>query len=113
MRQKYPITLSTVFLISGVRLHMEILITSCKLMSVIPFSVARQASVGLGLLKKPFQATLVHASVLQFLVLKTRISFSRSSIYQYLACPFFVYQLVGVEDFFSSSAVFEMKVNLH
>jgi hypothetical protein len=34
MRQMYLITLSTIFLKSGVRLLVEILITACKLMSV-------------------------------------------------------------------------------
>ncbi|GFS73722.1 integrase catalytic domain-containing protein [Trichonephila clavipes] len=51
--------------------------------------VARQPKMGLGLLKKNFpQAILLPASVLQFLVLKTRSSFSRPSIHLRFGLPF-------------------------
>ncbi|GFU80609.1 hypothetical protein TNCV_534831 [Trichonephila clavipes] len=50
--------------------------------------VVRQPRVGIGLLKKPLQASILPASVLQFLVLKTRISFSRPSIHPRFGLPF-------------------------
>ncbi|GFX97197.1 hypothetical protein TNCV_556871 [Trichonephila clavipes] len=43
-------------------------------------SLARQPRVSLGLFKKPFQLSLLPASVLQLLILKTRRSSSKPSI---------------------------------
>ncbi|GFU92610.1 hypothetical protein TNCV_4795381 [Trichonephila clavipes] len=63
--------------------------------------MAQQPRVGLGLLKKPFpSASLLHASVLQFFVLKTRRSSRSSKIWPALSsCA----NWLGIEDFFSGA----------